>query len=307
MRYRGRGTGRAARTLAVASVMVLLAGLAACAPAASVKQTCDPTDRDHWAIAYTKLKNSYVKGVYWLVGGKPRPINNDKVIQAQTPSLSPDGRRVYFEGFYGKGGKYSNKMVLADTDGTHLKVFGEGISTPVWSPDGTRVAYRDTDTDADTIVMADPDNGHRHRIATDAATDPAWSADGTKLAWTSTGGTTFHWKSVDGGGEGSVDVVSGDLLTQAWLPDGKSVAVSLVVGDDIDLYLVSLSGKGKPRFLAKNVGAPSTLPDGTIGALDVAHPDADVSDYVSVDPKTGKRENVAKIQGDDVSVIACYP
>lgn len=287
------------------ALLLVTATLGSCTgQAATVDESCDVKDRSHWAIAYTKQEDTAVKGVYWLVDGEHKPLNKDKDIQAQDPSLSPDGRKVLFEGFHGDGGKYVNKKLIMNTDGSGLKIFGEGISTPVWSPNGKRLAYRDTDRN--TILVSNPDGTDEREIAEDAASDPVWSADGENLAWIPNGANAVRWAEPEGKKSGMAQMLGEQAITVAWLPDGESVVVSLVKGDDAHLYRLNLSDTKEPELLAEDATAPFALPDGTIGARVDKRGDGDYNQYVSVDPKTGKSKNLAKIPGQHPSVIACH-
>ena len=233
-----------------------------------------------------------------LAGGAIQRINTDKDgIEANRgsydPVWSPDGTRVAFH-------SYASNLVPGDTNST-LDVFVKtlaggaiqristdkdsiqvngGSSGPVWSPDGTRIAFS---SDASNLVPADsntvPDlfvktlvSGEIQRITTDkddsqvngASTGPVWSPDGTRIVFGSdasnlvpgdtNGAADVFVKTLVGG---AIQRISTDAAgTQAdgrsyfpvWSPDGAEIAFhseasNLVPGDtndDSDLFVKTL-------------------------------------------------------------------
>ena len=62
--------------------------------------------------------------------------------QASDPQISPDGKQVvYTRGFIDKvKDEWTGALWIMNADGTKHRFLVEG-SNPVWSPDGTRLAY----------------------------------------------------------------------------------------------------------------------------------------------------------------------
>jgi Tol biopolymer transport system component len=99
------------------------------------------------------------------------------------------------------------------------------VQTPVWSPDGRRIAYlsRRDGTKEIYVVSAD---GSGQRTLTRSATffaTPAWSPDGRKIAFEGVrdGTTGVYVVNADGGGQRRL-ARSGHA--PAWSPDGRTVA-----------------------------------------------------------------------------------
>ncbi len=60
--------------------------------------------------------------------------------QFGSPAVSPDGKRIAFDGHRAKEGLGSQVMMLADLDGQNLEVLGPGMM-PNWNKDGTELVY----------------------------------------------------------------------------------------------------------------------------------------------------------------------
>jgi Tol biopolymer transport system component/imidazolonepropionase-like amidohydrolase len=137
---------------------------------------------------------------------------------------------------------------------------------PVWSPDGTRIAFQNYSESNYQIWSMAPDGSGLTQVTSGHYDhrEPAWSPDGGRIAFSS-----------DRGGEGSFDIWTVELASgeyrrwteapthehsPSWSPDGGSLAWaegSSVVASDAD---------GQQRELASepggNVQAPAWLSDG---------------------------------------------
>jgi Tol biopolymer transport system component len=121
-----------------------------------------------------------------------------------------------------------------------------------WSPDGTRIAYAQTDGGTDELLLIDPSDGSRTSLGTaDLPTD--WGSPGWALQW-SPDGTRIAY--VDGGSVSVVDVDGGerslladsfvDIVEIAWSPDGTHMLVhdqgryriQVMDADGSDLHVV---------------------------------------------------------------------
>jgi len=96
---------------------------------------------------------------------------------------------IYVEAFALGGGKHRYRLMLADFDGARpqmLRESTEPILSPVWSPDGRRVAYVSFETTRPAIYIQEVATGRREQITNFRGLNgaPAWSPDGKKLAMT---------------------------------------------------------------------------------------------------------------------------
>jgi len=134
---------------------------------------------------------------------------------------------------------------------------------PVWSPDGSSLAFAGaTDAGYDIYVM-NPD-GTGVRQVTDMAgneNDPAWSPDGSKIAFHHDPGglainedtghpvqafsrTSVHVVNADGSGLAALVDVKGYVGRPAWSPDGSRIVLQI----DGDVYVVEPGGSSLTRI-----------------------------------------------------------
>lgn len=109
-------------------------------------------------------------------GGRPRLLSTDTVISQI--SWSPDGRRLAFA-VSRSGRAYSIRTVSADGSGARvLSVSGLQQYLPVWSPDGSTIAFvswRDFPAlRGPAIFVVGADGGEAKRVTGEMASPPAW-------------------------------------------------------------------------------------------------------------------------------------
>ncbi|MCY3698558.1 MAG: Ig-like domain-containing protein [Gemmatimonadetes bacterium] len=139
------------------------------------------------------------------------------------------------------------------TDGaTRLTSNSAGDTGPVWSPDGTKIAFLSnrsnpwrTPNKIDVYVMnADGSGVTRLSVSNDGgrAYDPVWSPDGSKVAWAGDsvvpdGETEIVWKNADGSGAG-FQITRRGGGSPAWSPDGAKIAFTSDRDGHSNIYVI---------------------------------------------------------------------
>lgn len=207
-------------------------------------------------------------------------------------AVSPDGRWLAFD-------LQGSLWVLAAEGGTAHRItdyFGDA-HLPVWSPDGSRLAYyafregnyhlwsvRPDGSDAQPLTQGDHDDR-----------EPAWSPDGSTIAFASDRGGAYNIWTIDASGGTPRQLTSGPREDRApsWSVDGKTIAFSATQAGASALYSVAVSGGVAAQLRAAPVGArfdaPSYAPDGQLAYVVL---DASGSRLVVGDAPVSASENV---------------
>jgi hypothetical protein len=150
------------------------------------------TDRIAWSPDATRL--AVTSGgeiiIVPLSGGAPYSITNDVAVYAGHHSWSTSGR-IAFSSFntFGTSDIYT---MAADGSDLRLIVRGEGSEArdPVWSPDGSHIAFADGWYGASAIYTVDASGGNRQRVTPAPPAGfgwtelgPEWSPSGEWIAF----------------------------------------------------------------------------------------------------------------------------
>ena len=170
-------------------------------------------------------------------GGKPRPLGRrcprqrisgklvdlcgESVLEAA--AWSPDGSQIAWIDFVEDSatyGHHASVLSFVNPDGTGLREevapLPAGGANLVWSPDGTRLAFGDTDSGQIFVINADG-SGLRQVTRDGENNWPAWSPDGSRIAFVHNG--TLSTIAPDGTDMQSVKGVTPDGAI-AWNPAG---------------------------------------------------------------------------------------
>jgi len=126
----------------------------------------------------------------------PRLLDKDTFMEMEAvanPAISPDGSRIVFarEWIDQMKDQRRSNLWVARTDGSRVRELTTGAwrdSAPVWSPDGTRIAFL-SDRDGTTqlqVIYADTGEIAQLTHVQRAPAGLRWSPDGRRIAFTST-------------------------------------------------------------------------------------------------------------------------
>ena len=242
-------------------------------------------------VAYAAIDRSGVSSdivTSNLDGSDLRRLTDHKAVDAY-PVWSPDGSQILFYSSRGRSpGNPTLNLYIMDSDGSNLRKLSEssrpiGKRPPVWSPDGSRIAFVSFQREWDQsgsfnryiVYTVRPDGSELTELG-ETASNPAWSPDGTRLAFIREGDETrgLYTMDPDGGNERRLSVENlyrwNDNLS--WSPDGSEILVgSVVVGVD----------GSEPRVLGERLspwgwGWAAWSPDGSRIAFHAISNDLDI-------------------------------
>jgi len=138
-----------------------------------------------------------------------------------SPSVSPLGDRVAFAAI--------GDLWVMPIGGEPVQLTDDAFveADPMWSPDGTRLAYASDRGGSVQIWIHDVDSGESRQMTRDGGGLPVWSPDGTEIAYT--GGSrpaSIRILSVATGQERVVRTGLNQPGRVTWSPDGQQVGVS---------------------------------------------------------------------------------
>jgi Tol biopolymer transport system component len=154
-----------------------------------------------------------------------------------------------------------------------------GDFDPVWSPDGTRIAWVrypefGCNCGPSDVWLMNADGTARHNLTNDAAgiSRPTWSPDGTQIAFTR---DSAIWViDADGSDEHRISPVGSFDFDPAWSPDGTRIAFAANGDESFDIF--SMRPDGTDRWqLTHTIGIsehrPAWSPDGSRIAFSGSH------------------------------------
>lgn len=168
-----------------------------------------------------------------------------------------------------RGGRY--ELQVADADGYNTFTIArspEPIISPVWSPNGAKLAYVSFEQKKPVVYVQNLADGRRKAVANFRGSNysPAWSPDGSKLAIALSKDETAQIYLIDAdGGDARRLSKGGSLDTEpAFSPDGKWLYFTSDRGGSPQIYRMPAEGGEAKRLTFEgtyNV-SPAPSPDG---------------------------------------------
>lgn len=174
-------------------------------------------------------------------GKNPEQLVGDvgKLSHEESPSWSPDGRRVVFSSTRND----KQQLYVVSVEGREVRPLTADNAMnahPAWSPDGGRITFATNRWGDWELAVVDPEGKNLQRLTTSRGLDdyPAWSPDGARLAFVSnrTGSYEVFVLDLSTGAVRNVSNYPGLDQFPAWTPDGRLSWVS-VRGRGHDIYV----------------------------------------------------------------------
>jgi WD40-like Beta Propeller Repeat len=190
-------------------------------------------------------RNNDIYSIRATDGYLERDLSAKSYKDEDQPAISPAGTRILFR----RGGSIW-KMNSAGTGRVNLSK-GTTDQRPVWSPDGTKIAFQRVEATCSTIWLMNPDGTGQTPITpcTDGETDadPAFSPDGGRIAYSYQGADydqtypTFDIRTINVDGSDIVTIVCG-CRTPAYSPDGTLIVANAWSPEEATFGTISVNG-----------------------------------------------------------------
>ena len=203
----------------------------------------------YWNSVEGRLSSGYV-GPWWAAVTvlKPR-VYLPLVFRTGPP------QKVYRLAYDTKPGD-NYEVFAVNADGTNrLNVSNEGGGDldPVWSPDGTRIAWVHYYDGKGDILVANADGTNKRNLTNHPKDDraPVWSPDGTKIAFASYR-TNDRWEVYVMNADGSNVIKLTNQQCQShdpvWSPDGTKIAFICGLNQYAEVYVMNADGSNQTRL-----------------------------------------------------------
>ncbi|MBF6613448.1 MAG: PD40 domain-containing protein [Chloroflexi bacterium] len=190
-------------------------------------------------ICFVRMRDSAGNNDLFVVnpdGSNQQQVTQNLIVEG-TDSWSPDGRRILLQAGINNISTVVRITVGADNKATEAVQLTADVKAdsaqPVWSPDGTQIAFQSKREGGDwQVFIMDADGNRKRRISDgkNAALQPAWSPDGKSIAYMQGAAAQDQPKELyiaplSGGAPKEITSLGKSLNRPIWSPDGKSIAL----------------------------------------------------------------------------------
>ncbi|MCP4727631.1 MAG: DUF5050 domain-containing protein [bacterium] len=224
------------------------------------------------AYCYQPKSGPAVKEIYTINadGTENRKIS-DAPIGVNHHDWSPDGNKIVCVG-YADQSTWSIYTFNAD-DGsgfTRLTDMADVLDNePVWSPDGSTIAFTRTYSDQNMrneLWIMNADGTDQQSIGIEGYASK-WSSDGQRFIYCSNaeGNFDIYTCNTDGTNIDQLTSTPHNEMSPIWSPDGSKVAFHSNKDGDLELYVMNSDGTNEIQLTNNNSGnfLPRWSPDGS--------------------------------------------
>jgi WD40 repeat protein len=238
----------------------------------------------------------------------PTPLAEPTAVPSPTPALVV-ARTLPSITFMGRDVDQNWRVYVMDADGsnqTALTAQNEADdASPVWSPDGRKIAFVSRRDGNREIYVMDADGQNVANVTRHPADDwtPAWSPDGTRLAFSSFRDGAWEIYALNtaclsepASCPDSLTQITGDgngNLSPVYSPDGTRITFSSKINGNWDIFTMAANGTDIRQVTVSpdNDLAPIWSPDGTRLAFE-SNRDGNVELYV-IGANGGAAQNIS--------------
>lgn len=189
-----------------------------------------------WSHDGTKVAFAW-DGSIWIMnadGSNPSRITSTKA-GAFSPNWSPDDTKIVFSGY--EDSKYIYDLYVVNSDGskeyrlTDYKITGNNAQSPVWSPNGNKIAFvlfpqKCCNGEDAEIYTIEADGSELQQLTNNNQYDlaPSWSPDGSQIVFSS-GLQSFDIYTMDAQGEQLKQLTNTQYQEKnpSWSPNGDKI------------------------------------------------------------------------------------
>ncbi len=215
-------------------------------------------------VLYAQGPNDTDRTLYSSNGTTTATLLSD-VEAAGNPRLDDPGTRLAYIAT-DNGGDFDIYVKSFMTGATVRLTTNPGRDTsPAWSPDGSRLAFRSSVTANSDVWVMDADGKNLLRLTDSPGFDgdPVWSPDGTRIAFTSDRSGNFDvWvMRADGSAETQVTDHPADDEYPTWSPDGSMLAFQTDRTGGPSIWIMTADGRSQSSLIPDApVAKPSFSP-----------------------------------------------